>query len=150
MHWRRKRQPTPVFLPGESEGQGSWLSNLCIWWCSLKSTRKAVEKGWWRDKDKLTPKSTRYNPHGWAHFRSHCLQPGCNECPSGDARTLHHRAKHVPGPGVRESKEDREQSEAVQRRKFWEAQFILTKLTYCRDTTVHPLLIRHPYNFFKS
>ena len=91
-----------------------------------------------------------YNPHGWAHFRSNCLQPGCNECPSGDARILHHTAKHVPGPGVRESKEDREQNEAVQRRQFWEAQFILTKLTYCRDTTVHPLLNRHPYNFFKS
>ena len=23
MHWRRKRQPTLVFLPGESQGQGS-------------------------------------------------------------------------------------------------------------------------------
>ena len=23
MHWRRKSQPTPVFLPGESQGQGS-------------------------------------------------------------------------------------------------------------------------------
>ena len=23
MHWRRKRQPTRVFLPGESQGQGS-------------------------------------------------------------------------------------------------------------------------------
>ena len=23
MHWRRKLQPTPVFLPGESQGQGS-------------------------------------------------------------------------------------------------------------------------------
>ena len=22
-HWRRKWQPTPVFLPGESQGQGS-------------------------------------------------------------------------------------------------------------------------------
>ena len=22
LHWRRKRQPTPVFLPGESQGQG--------------------------------------------------------------------------------------------------------------------------------
>ena len=25
MHWRRKWQPTPVFLPGESQGQGSLL-----------------------------------------------------------------------------------------------------------------------------
>ena len=24
MHWRRKWQPTPVFLPGESQGWGSW------------------------------------------------------------------------------------------------------------------------------
>ena len=23
MHWRRQWQPTPVFLPGESQGQGS-------------------------------------------------------------------------------------------------------------------------------
>ena len=25
MHWRRKWQPTPVFLPGESEGRGSLM-----------------------------------------------------------------------------------------------------------------------------
>ena len=24
LHWRRKWQPTPVFLPGESQGQGNW------------------------------------------------------------------------------------------------------------------------------
>ena len=24
MHWRRKWQPTPVFLPGDSQGQGAW------------------------------------------------------------------------------------------------------------------------------
>ena len=24
MHWRRKEQPTPVFLPGESQGWGAW------------------------------------------------------------------------------------------------------------------------------
>ena len=26
MHWRRKWQPTPVFLPGESQGWGAWLA----------------------------------------------------------------------------------------------------------------------------
>ena len=25
MHWRRKWQPTPVFLPGESQGRGSFV-----------------------------------------------------------------------------------------------------------------------------
>ena len=24
LHWRRKWQSTPVFLPGESQGQGAW------------------------------------------------------------------------------------------------------------------------------
>ena len=30
MHWRRKWQPTPVFLPGESQGWGS-LMGCCLW-----------------------------------------------------------------------------------------------------------------------
>ena len=30
MQWRRKWQPTPVFLPGESQGQGS-LVGCCLW-----------------------------------------------------------------------------------------------------------------------
>ena len=28
MHWRRKWQPTPVFLPGESQGQGAWWASV--------------------------------------------------------------------------------------------------------------------------
>ena len=27
-HWRRKWQPTPVFLPGESQGQGAWWAGV--------------------------------------------------------------------------------------------------------------------------
>ena len=30
IHWRRKWQPTPVFLPRESQGQGS-LVGCCLW-----------------------------------------------------------------------------------------------------------------------
>ena len=30
LHWRRKRQPTPVFLPGESQGRGSLVG--CRLW----------------------------------------------------------------------------------------------------------------------
>ena len=30
MHWRRKWQPTPVFLPGESQGRGSLVGG-CLW-----------------------------------------------------------------------------------------------------------------------
>ena len=33
MHWRRKWQPTPVFLPGASQGQGS-LVGCRLWGCT--------------------------------------------------------------------------------------------------------------------
>ena len=35
MHWRRKWQPTPVFLPGESQGQGSLVG--CHLWGRTES-----------------------------------------------------------------------------------------------------------------
>ena len=35
MYWRRKRQPTPVFLPGESRGQGSLVG--CRLWGHTES-----------------------------------------------------------------------------------------------------------------
>ena len=35
MHWRRKWQPTPVFLPGESQGRGSLVG--CCLWCRAES-----------------------------------------------------------------------------------------------------------------
>ena len=36
MHWRRKWQPTPVFLPGESQGQGILVGCLLWGWTQLK------------------------------------------------------------------------------------------------------------------
>ena len=35
MHWRRKWQPTPVFLPGESQGRGSLVG--CHLWGRTES-----------------------------------------------------------------------------------------------------------------
>ena len=37
MHWRRKWQPTPVFLPGGAQGQGS-LVGCCLWGCTKLDT----------------------------------------------------------------------------------------------------------------
>ena len=37
MHWRGKWQPTPVFLPGESQGRGSLVG--CHLWGHTESTR---------------------------------------------------------------------------------------------------------------
>ena len=41
MHWRRKWQPTPVFLPGESQGQGS-LVGCCLWGCTESDTTEVT------------------------------------------------------------------------------------------------------------
>ena len=41
MHWRRKWQPTPVFLPGESQGQGS-LVGCRLWGHTESDTTEAT------------------------------------------------------------------------------------------------------------
>ena len=45
MHWRRKWQPTPVFLPGESQGWGSLVG--CSLWGHTESdtTEVALAEG---------------------------------------------------------------------------------------------------------
>ena len=40
MHWRRQWQPTPVFLPGESQGRGSLVS--CHLWGRTESDMTEV------------------------------------------------------------------------------------------------------------
>ena len=40
-HWRRKWQPTPVFLPGESQGWGS-LVGCRLWGCIESDTTEAT------------------------------------------------------------------------------------------------------------
>ena len=41
MHWRRKWQPTSVFLPGESQGWGS-LMGCCLWGCTESDTTEQL------------------------------------------------------------------------------------------------------------
>ena len=43
MHWRRKWQPTPVFLPGESQGQGS-LVGCRLWGHTGSDTTEATQQ----------------------------------------------------------------------------------------------------------
>ena len=41
LHWRRKWQPIPVFLPGESQGQGS-LVGCHLWGCTESDMTEAT------------------------------------------------------------------------------------------------------------
>ena len=43
MHWRRKWQPTPVFLPGESQGWGS-LAGCHLWGRTESDTTKVTQQ----------------------------------------------------------------------------------------------------------
>ena len=43
MYWRRKWQPTPVFLPGESQGQGSMV-DCHLWGCTESDTTEATQQ----------------------------------------------------------------------------------------------------------
>ena len=54
MHWRRKWQPTPVFLPGESQGQGAWwaavygVAQSRIWLKRLSSSSSTLNFEWYK------------------------------------------------------------------------------------------------------
>ena len=41
MHWRRRWQPTPVFLPGESQGRGSLVGSR-LWGHTESDTTEAT------------------------------------------------------------------------------------------------------------
>ena len=43
MHWRRRWRPTPVFLPGESQGRRS-LVGCCLWGRTESDTTEATQQ----------------------------------------------------------------------------------------------------------
>ena len=58
MHWRRKWQPIPVFLPGKSQGWGAWWaavyevaqSRIRLKWLSNSSSSSSSRKLVWEQK----------------------------------------------------------------------------------------------------
>ena len=59
LHWRRKWQPTPVFLPGESQGWGAWWAAVygvaqsrtrLKWLCSSSSSMISFALHKWKRK----------------------------------------------------------------------------------------------------
>ena len=50
LHWRRKWQPTPVFLPGESQGRGSLVG--CRLWALTESDTTEVTQQQQQQQDK--------------------------------------------------------------------------------------------------
>ena len=54
MHWRRKWQLTPVFLSGESQGQGSWWAAVFVVAQSRTRLKRLSSSSSWGVEDKLS------------------------------------------------------------------------------------------------
>ena len=71
MHWRRKWQPTPVFLPGESQGRGS-LVGCCLWGHTESDTTEATLQQQQQqesvEEEKKTPKFWPEQLGRWCHL----------------------------------------------------------------------------------
>ena len=63
MHWRRNWQPTPVFLPGESQGRGS-LVGCRLWGRTESDTTEATQQQQQQRKGKAAPAHIQL---GWAN-----------------------------------------------------------------------------------
>ena len=59
MHWRRKWQPTPVFLPGESQGRGS-LVGCRLWGRTESDTTEATQQRQQQQNFKAFKQQTRW------------------------------------------------------------------------------------------
>ena len=59
MHWRREWQPTPVFLPGESQGRGSLVG--CRLWgrTELDTTEATKQQQQQQQYELLSPKDSQ-------------------------------------------------------------------------------------------
>ena len=70
MHWRRKWQPTPVFLPGESQGRGSLVAAVYgvaqsrTWLKRLSSSSSSILGSSW----KSFQRGFRWREVEWTHF----------------------------------------------------------------------------------
>ena len=71
--WRRKWQPTPVFLPGESQGWGS-LVGCHLWGRTESDTTEATEQR----HHKLQKISVGWEHYCWSHKLSGILSIGNN------------------------------------------------------------------------
>ena len=77
MHWRRKWQPTLVFLPGEAQGWRS-LVGCCLWGCTESVTTEVTQQQqqqqrrtimWLIENTKFCPPLDFYREYGFSSSR---------------------------------------------------------------------------------
>ena len=67
MHWRKIWQPTPVFLPGESQGREAWWA--AIYGVAQSPTQlkrlSSISSRWLSGKESPCKQETRVKSLGW-------------------------------------------------------------------------------------
>ena len=95
MRWRRKWQPTPVFLPGEPQGRGS-LVGCRLWGRTELDRTEATQQRQqsssshpqWRRQWHPTPVPSPGNSHGWRSLVG-CSPWGCTELDTTERLHFH-------------------------------------------------------------
>ena len=77
MHWRRKWQPTPVFLPGESQGRGS-LVGCRLWGRTESDTTEATwqQQEFFKEHPALCKMIPHFDPSGLGEWTENTERPG--------------------------------------------------------------------------
>ena len=92
MHWRRKWEPTPVFLPGESQGRGS-LVGCRLWGHTESDTTEATEANGYRRESKSPWQRTPIL--SWKPSLSQVTSRSCwDEAPQPGLTSLHQCGSH--------------------------------------------------------
>ena len=78
MHWRRKWQPTPVFLPGESQGGGSLVG--CRLWGRSESNTTDTTQQQQQTPDWLVEPVQSSTAKCHSLFLNYLLIPGVSPC----------------------------------------------------------------------
>ena len=103
MHWRRKWQPTPVFLPGESQGRGSL--GAAVYGVAQSQTRLKRLSSSSSSSDYITPSWRLAGGYSSAPFW--CLCQKLSLSPLYFNNTLLHKSSErsslVSGPGLNSS-----------------------------------------------
>ena len=73
MHWRRKWQATPVFLPGESQGRGS-LFGCCLWGLTELDMTEVTQQQ--QQQGSLIQGSANYSPQAKSTLPPFSLNTG--------------------------------------------------------------------------
>ena len=80
MHFRRKWQPTPVFLPGDSQGQGAW-------WAAVYGVMQSRTRLKWLSSSSSSDHSPRARHHGmWSQVSLGSIT--MNKASGGDGRPV--------------------------------------------------------------